>query len=142
MLREVSLFSRPRFLSYGNRPQEENMSDLDKAVDKLTVDAVEQFADAMLADARAGRSTTFEPKTTQAFVNVLRKLIEMAKAKADDMLRMRSRRDHDPREHRRRAGRAVELARLAPTIFDSAANLPLDRGGRLTRGWRWLRSTG
>jgi hypothetical protein len=34
----------------------------------------------MLADARAGRSTTFDPKTTVSFVNLLRKLIEIAKA--------------------------------------------------------------
>jgi len=36
------------------------MSLLDKAVDKLTIDAVAEFAEHMLADARAGRSTTFK----------------------------------------------------------------------------------
>jgi hypothetical protein len=56
------------------------MSLLDKAVDKLTIDAVAEFAEHMLTDARAGRSTTFDPKTTVSFVNLFQKLIEIAKA--------------------------------------------------------------
>jgi len=48
------------------------MSLLDKAVDKLTIDAVAEFAEHMLADARAGRSTAFDPKTTVSFVNLSR----------------------------------------------------------------------
>ena len=60
--------------------EEYNMSLLDKAVDKLTIDAVAEFAEHMLADAHAGRSTTFDPKTTVSFVNLLQKLIEIAKA--------------------------------------------------------------
>jgi hypothetical protein len=39
-----------------------------------------QYAFHMLADARAGRSTAFDPKTTVSFVNLLQKLIEIAKA--------------------------------------------------------------
>jgi hypothetical protein len=57
------------------------MNPVDKAVDKLTIDAMTAFAEHMLADARAGRSTTFDPQTTEAFANILRKLIEIAKGR-------------------------------------------------------------